>query len=411
MISIKEKFDKKQKGRKSACLITFSDFGLGRGEPIARAMKDMNLEVLVVTNRPVYSRSFKPIKDSLTNYGIDALEVPLPRLPYNNIALRLVYYTLFTFLSALILLKSRRKFDFCYSRGPQPFTDISCYILKILKGSKIISDITDLWPDALEYVPLNIFVKRTLILFGHAVNSLIWSKIDVIVTHNELMAYILSKRSGKKTHVIYGAIDLEKFKPMQKHEAFQKLPKNIREKLNLNSFIILYAGLLGSFQNPEIILKLAQYINDALFVIIGTGPLKEKLIKEKEAQKLFNVEILDNVPNSLMPFVYNIADLFLLTYASSGFLKIGLPKKFIEYAACGRPIVCITPECVASKLCCKWKAGYTIPPEKLEDAVHIILELKSKVNIRKSIGNNARKMAESLFSIEKVKEKLQVFLI
>ncbi|MCC6004173.1 MAG: glycosyltransferase family 4 protein [Thermofilum sp.] len=406
----KEKNDKKQKGRKSVCLITFSDFGLGRAEPIARAMKKMNLEVLVVTNRPVYSRSFKPIKDSLASYGIDALEVPLPRLPYNNIASRLIYYILFTFLSVLVLFKSCRKFDFCYSRGPQPFTDISCYILKIFKGNKIISDITDLWPDALEYVPLNTCVKRVLVLLGHGVNSLMWNKIDVIVTHNELMAYILSQRSGKKTHVIYGAIDLEKFKPMQKQEAFQKLPRNIREKLNINSFIILYAGLLGPFQNPEIILKLAQYINDASFVVIGTGPLKEKLIKEKETQKISNVIILDTVPNSLMPFVYNIADLFLFTYAPSSFLITGLPKKFIEYAACGRPIICITPDCVASMLCSKWKAGYTVHPEKLEDAVKIIRELKLNENHKITLGNNARRMAEKLFSIDNIEKMLREIL-
>jgi glycosyltransferase involved in cell wall biosynthesis len=398
--------------KKTVCLISFSDFGLGRAEYLAKAMKAIDLEVLVVTNKPVYLSSYKSIKKStLSKDKMDALEIPLPHLPYNNLISRLVQYTLFTIFSTLILLKSRKSFNFYYSRGPQPFTEIICYILKLFKGGKIISDITDLWPDALEYVSINVFLKRILISVGRAINSLIWPRLDAIVTHNEVMAHILSRRSGKRVHVIYGVIDLEKFKPIPKGEAIQKLPKNIREKIDQNHFIVLYAGLLGPFQNPEIILKLAQITNDTLFVVAGSGPLKEKLVEEKMKHRINNVLFLDTIPNSLMPIIYNIADLFILTYMATDFLKIGLPKKFIEYAACGKPIICITPECVASKLCEKWNAGYHVSPDKIEEAAHVILELKSNEDLRKMLGNNARKMAEALFSIEKVKEKLRTLLI
>jgi glycosyltransferase involved in cell wall biosynthesis len=112
-----------------------------------------------------------------------------------------------------------------------------------------------------------------------------------------------------------------------------------------------------------------------------------------------------------MPIIYNTADAFLLTYMPTNFLRIGLPKKFIEYAAIGKPILCITLNCVASRLCNIWKAGYHVPPERLEDAAHIILELKSNKNLIRYLGNNSRKMAESLFSMEKAKEELQAILI
>jgi len=397
---------------KSVCLISFSDFGLGRGEYLAKAMKAMGLEVLVVTNKPVYSGSFKSIKSTLSKDEIDALEIPLPYLPYEDLISRLVQYILFMILSSLILLKSRRSFDFYYSRGPQPFTEITCCMLKLFKGGKVISDITDLWPDALDYMQINVFLKRILILFGNVVNSFTWSKLDAIVTHNEVMAHILSKRSGRRVHVIYGVIDLEKFKPMPKYEAVQELPEELKERFN-REFVVLYAGLLGPFQNPEVILKLAQLTKNEniLFVIIGTGPLKDNLVKEKEKQQLNNILFLNPVPHSLMPIIYNTADAFLLTYMPTNFLRIGLPKKFIEYAAIGKPILCITLNCVASRLCNIWKAGYHIPPERLEDAAHIILELKSNKNLIRYLGNNSRKMAESLFSMEKAKEELQAILI
>jgi glycosyltransferase involved in cell wall biosynthesis len=396
--------------QKSVCLISFSDFGLGRGEYLAKAMKAMGLDVLVVTNKPIYTKSFKSTRSSLSEDKINVIEVPLLHLSYYDVISRLVQYIFFTIFSFLILLKFRKSFDFYYSRGPQPFTDITCYVLKLFKGGKIISDTTDLWPDALEYMDMNGFLKRVLILFGHSVNSLLWSKLDKIVTHNEVMAHILSRRSGKEVHVIYGVIDLEKFKPIPKYEAIQKLPKNIREKIKDDRFIVLHAGLLGPFQSPEIILKLAKLIKDVYFVIIGTGPLKEDLKRLVDEQQITNVIFLDPVPHSMMPIVYNIADLFLLTYMSTHFLKIGLPKKFIEYSACGRPILCIAPKCVASELCNMWRAGYSVTPERIDEAVHVVLNMISNGNVRDSMGKNARKMAEALFSIEKIKEELRVIL-
>jgi glycosyltransferase involved in cell wall biosynthesis len=392
-------------------LISFSDFGLGRGEYLAKAMKAIGLEVIVVTNKPIYAESSGGIKNTLSRNKINVLEVPLPRLPYEGIVSRLIQYIIFTIFSFFTILKSRKSFTFYYSRGPQPFTEITCYLLKQIKGGKIVSDITDLWPDAIEYLKLNSFLKRILILLGHAINSFIWPKLDAIVTHNEAMAYILSKRSKRKIYIIYGVVDLEKFKPMSKYETIQKLPKELKERFN-REFVILYAGLLGPFQNPEMILELAQLIKNenVLIVIIGTGPLRDYLIKEKEKRQLNNILFLNPVPHFLMPVIYNIADVFLLTYMPTNFLRIGLPKKFIEYSACGKPIICITPPCIASRLCSIWKAGYHVPPEKLEDAVHIIQLLKSDENLRKSLGGNARKMAVTLFSLKQAEDKLRLIL-
>ena len=141
---------------------------------------------------------------------------------------------------------------------------------------------TDLWPDALQYIDMNAFLKRILILSGHVFNSLIWPRIDTIVTHNDVMAHLLSKRSGRKIHIIYGVIDIEKFRPIPKYEVIRRMPKSLKKKIKKDDFILFYAGLLGPFQNPGIIVRLAQFIKDALFIVIGEGPLKEELIKNAE---------------------------------------------------------------------------------------------------------------------------------
>jgi colanic acid biosynthesis glycosyl transferase WcaI len=208
-------------------------------------------------------------------------------------------------------------------------------------------------------------------------------------------------------------IDLNIFKPISKWNAIQKLPRDLQGKL-YRKFIVLYAGIMGYFQDPEIVLKLAQLITDEdiLFVLIGTGPLKEQLAKEREKQNLDNILLLDPVPHELMPFIYNVADLTLLpppvSYDSRmyKYFVVTLPKKFIEYAACGKPILCITPPCVASNLCLKWKAGYHIEPDNVENVINIIKTLKENKTLRETLGENARKMAEKLFSVEQAVETL-----
>ena len=102
--------------KKSVCLISFSDFGLGRAEYLAKAMKIIGLEVLVITNKPIYTQSSKLIRNTLSEDRINVIEIPLPRLPYSNLISRLVLYVFFTIFSLLTLLKFRRSFDFYYSR-------------------------------------------------------------------------------------------------------------------------------------------------------------------------------------------------------------------------------------------------------------------------------------------------------
>jgi glycosyltransferase involved in cell wall biosynthesis len=290
-----------------------------------------------------------------------------------------------------------------YSRGPQPFTEISCILYRVFYPDvKIISDTTDLWPDALKYVPMNEKIQYLLTALGHTVNKWIYPKIDTVVTLNEDLGAILELRFKRPTEIIYGVIDLDEFKPMDKQEVLQAFPPSVRSVIE-GKFVILYAGLLGPFQNPLIISQIANEIRndkDVLFLIVGTGPLKETLRDEIKQRGLSNIEFLEIQPPEKMPLVYNLADLCILSYASLEFLKIGLPKKFIEYAACGKPILCLTPSCVSAELCLKWNAGYHVPRENVTVAKRVIEELKNDELLRERFERNSRSMAQALFSIE-----------
>jgi glycosyltransferase involved in cell wall biosynthesis len=266
---------------------------------------------------------------------------------------------------------------------------------------------------------MNRALKHILIAIAYSINYFIYSKIDVIdavVTLNEAMCKVLRPRIKQNIYVMYGAVDLTKFKPMKKEDALAVLPKEITDKVN-GRFIVLYAGVMSIFQNPLILVDVAKKIRneykDLAFIVVGAGPLKQILQKRIKEESLDNIFVFDALPHELMPFIYNISDLALLpppVLSIPGireFFIFTLPRKFMEYAACGKPILCITPPCVASNLCLKWKAGYHVDPNDVENVINIIKTLKEDKTLRERLGENARKMAEKLFSVERAVETLR----
>lgn len=401
-----------RKIKEHCALIQFSDFGLGRGLYLAKALSFLGLNATIITNRPVYAftqQHQRDLKPDINTKVVD-FQIPFGRILYHSVLGRLIVYIIFTILSFIWILMESPRPEILYSRGPHPFTEISCILYKRLKRDvRIISDTTDLWPDTLEYIKMNRILECILIAMGHSINHSIYSKIDAIVALNDIMGKILQERFKRDVYVIYGSIDLEKFKPIDKKDALQVLPREI-SSIVVRKFVVLYAGIMSPFQNPLIVVDIAEQIQNecrgVIFVVIGSGPLKQTLKKMIKEKSLSNVLILDAVPHELMPFIYNIADLTLLPPPLLSVPKmyeyfiLALPKKFIEYAACGKPILCITPPCVASKLCLEWKAGYHILPQDIRKAVSVIRALKENGELKEQLSKNARLLANELFSTE-----------
>lgn len=393
-------------------LVGGSDFGLGRGLYLAKALSLLGLKVTMITNKPVYTPTQHHQRDLPLDVNIKVMDfrIPFARTLYRSVLGRLIVYVTFTIVSFVWMLRVVPRPKILYSRGPHPFTEISCIFYKWFKRDvKIISDTTDLWPDTLEYVKMNCVLKFVLIAIGHSVNYLAYSKVDAIVTLNDIMGKILEERFQRDVYVIYGSIDLDKFKPIDKKNALEALPREVSSIID-GKFVVLYAGIMGTFQDPLVIADIGEQIQDecrdVVFAVVGSGPLKQELQETVQKKSLSNVLILDAAPHELMPFIYNIADLTLLPpplLSVPGMYKyfiLALPKKFIEYAACGKPILCMTPPCIASKLCLEWNAGYHVLPQDIRKAVSVIKALKENKKLKEQLSKNARQLAKGLFSTE-----------
>lgn len=398
-------------GRGYVVLVSLSDFTSGRGFYISQALRKLQFRVSIVTNLPLYGRG-SAVETSDFGIAQSQFKIPFAQTLYKSIAGRMWVYVAFSVIAFFRMMKFKTRILYC--RPPHPFSDMACLLYKLFHPDvKIISDTTDLWPDSLMYFRANRFMKAILVKLGFGVNSIVYNRVDAIVTHNSELKKILQSRFSKPVFIVPGAIDTERFRMVGKEEAAPLLEPELRQKL-ANKFVVMHAGTLGPFQQPDLMIDLAERLDDRFcIVILGAGLLETDMRRRAHELCLTNIMFLGTQPHENMPAFYAAADAFLFTSSPprstrvpSSFLKIVLPKKFIEYSASGRPIICVCDPCIASELCDSYNAGFVIHPDDLDGVLSKILLLKTDSEMSESLGKNARRMAEEIFSIQAAAREL-----
>ena len=75
----------------------------------------------------------------------------------------------------------------------------------------------------------------------------------------------------------------------------------------------------------------------------------------------------------------------------------GLPKSLIEAAACGRPIIATdVPGC--REICIENKTGLRVASRSVQDLATALERLAEDPGLRKRLGENGRKLAETVFA-------------
>jgi glycosyltransferase involved in cell wall biosynthesis len=400
-------------------LLSGSDFEIGRGLHIAKILKSQGADLVIITNEPVYLRSSEVGKEE-RKFGVRVLRFKLPfaKALHFSILGRLMFYILFMFETFIRSLRFISYVNVIYSRGPHPFTDIVSILLKkIRKRIIVISDVTDLWPESLLFANKSPYARLT-IKIGMIVNKWVYPKVDVIITHNyPFKKYIervyLSGRMSTPIVIIPHLIDLSEFRPMNKDEALSMLEKmcgtvpELKEKLR-NRIVLGYVGLISKTIGSDILLRLFEELKDDekfVFFVVGEGPLKQEMIHIVKSRNMNNVIFAGPFPHDLMKYVINVFDIALITSFQDPrhfSTRYCLPKKFVEYSACGKPIIYIGPSRVLFHYIKKYNSGFVI--ENIHDISIKDTLYKILINIHK-FAENSRKMSQC-FSYNLAKKEL-----
>tara|TARA_B110000438_G_scaffold52600_2_gene52811 strand:- start:1961 stop:3100 length:1140 start_codon:yes stop_codon:yes gene_type:complete len=245
---------------------------------------------------------------------------------------------------------------------------------------------------------MNVYKKNFFIY----VEKILATWTDVLITvsnlnKNKIVDLNIAKEENIKN--IYSGIDLSLFT--------DKRNSDFRKELNLGDDKILIGsvGRLSNQKDPITMINAFDIVSkkfpEAYLVLVGDGPLKDKIVDRIKKLKLKNrVHLTGNKSN---PWdVYHSIDLFIMSS-----IYEGLGRSITEALSCGVPVVCTAvegvPEIIKDSI-----TGTLVPPrEPIELADGIIRSLQN-MKVAKRKAAEGRKFVQDNFDVNKMVENIDV---
>ncbi|MGC8651303.1 MAG: glycosyltransferase family 4 protein [Minisyncoccia bacterium] len=319
---------------------------------------------------------------------------------------RLINYLSFAFSSYLNMRKIPAV-DLIIISLPPLFLGLTGVKLARKKNISMVLDVRDLWPEAAISTG---YLKRGFLVYWAKKKSetLYKMAIKILVNSPALLEALRCQYAlpDEKLAYLPNGADLEFFAQKIDH-SFVERQYNLYGK-----FVVLYTGLLGYAQAPEIMIEAANVLrekNDIVFLIVGTGPLEEKLKIEARKFKLTNIIFTGLRPHQEMPQYVSLADVCLIPYKNQETFQNNLPSKMFDYLAAGKPMI-INLEGEASRMILEAQAGLLVKPEDPQALADGILKLYEDKFLRKKMGMVGKTYAANNFDKKELAEKLEEIL-
>jgi len=319
---------------------------------------------------------------------------------------RLLNYFSFVFSSLWFGLFKIKKQDVLLVESPPLFLGITAYLLSRAKGAKMIFNVSDLWPESAE--KLEIINNKTLLSLATKLEEFCYRKSALITGQTQgIVRNIKTRFPNKTVYWLKNGVDIN-FYDVNKTQS----QSNAWRKANGYSdedFILFYGGIIGHAQGLDIILNAAKMVEDKpkiKFVMLGSGPEKERLLALKEELKLNNLEFYDAVPKTKMQEIIMDMNATIVPLKRLDLFKGAIPSKIFENLALKKPIL-LGLEGEAKELFIdEGNCGLAFEPENTEELVKQILVLYNNPELSKQLGENGLKYASENFNRDKIAEGL-----
>jgi len=347
------------------------------------------------------------------NNRISVTRLPIPPIPYKGFFNRLILFTWYSILAffALIRLKNVKAVISAY---PHPAIDIVSSSAKALQSFKLVVDLSDLWPEAITLS--NRFLNYLFQVTGYGINvALFRSSPDAASVFNERALMIIQKRYGftKPATVVYNTVDVEEFNCRPHTENRRPALKSLLHKDIEDRFVILYSGIIGVYQNIGNIVYAAQKIrsmgkNKVIFVIVGEGEEKDKVVSLAKELSLNNIVFLPKLSRDFLQNIINEADLALVPIAypkNTVLYYILMPTKWAEYIACGIPVL-VPLNSFIGELATKSGSGFEADFSDPGFIAKVIIDAMSDKARLRIMKRNARQLAVDMLCEKKAMSRL-----
>jgi len=307
---------------------------------------------------------------------------------------RLLNYFSFVFSSVLTGIFRVGRQNYILVESPPLFLGISGYLLKVFKRSRLIFNVSDLWPESAE--KLNIVRSGFFLGISYRLEAFLYRHSFIVSGQTMGICDNISARFPEViTYWLPNGVDPEGFDPALDGS-------NRRKMLGLDNddFVVMYAGILGYAQGLSTMVSAAAMLQDEKsirFLILGSGPEKEKLIAEASEKSPENIIFPSSVSKNEIPEMLAAADAVYVPLKKLDIFLGAIPSKIFEGLAMARPLI-LGVEGEARRLFIdEGKAGLFVEPENPAQLVSAVKKLLDNRELGRQLGRNGRKFVLEKF--------------
>lgn len=302
-----------------------------------------------------------------------------------------------------------KKQDIIVVYSPPLPLGLSAFILSKIKNIPFIVSVQDLHPKAL--VDLGLLKNHIVIRMFEVMEEFIYHKANFLTVHSEgNRKYVISKGvSPDKVFVIPNWPDTLNAYPLERLDGFRK-KNSLGEK-----FVVTYAGIFSHSQDLETVIDCAFLLReqeDILFLLVGDGPQKKRLVNKANALNLKNLRFLPFQPRGNYHITLKSSNVCLVSLRKSRVKTPVVPRKLQDIMASGRTVIANVPlNGDVPKIIEKAKCGLSVESENPKELAQAILQLYRDPSLREELGRNGKQYAEKHFSLSVCTRKYERLLV
>lgn len=266
-----------------------------------------------------------------------------------------------------------KKVEVVVGTSPQFFTVISAWALAKLKRVPFVFELRDIWPASITAVGamkkskvINALEKIEMFLYRQAAAI-------ISVTHSFKSELIERGVDGNKIHVVLNGVDLSQYEPTEKKDP------TFSKEFNLDGrFVAGYVGTHGLAHALDKLVDAASLLkdrDDIRILFAGGGADRPRIEQIVTKAQLNNIIMIPRQPKELMPKLWSLCDVSIISLKDTPLFKTVIPSKIFESMGMGLPMLIAAPPGEATGIIETSNSGLVVAPESESQIAEAIIAL------------------------------------
>ena len=247
--------------------------------------------------------------------------------PRRTLPRRAAFYVSFAAGAFARVLAGRRHDVALVTSPPLPGALAAVWAARI-RGTPVVLDVRDVWGIAVQAVDVG--RKAALLRAIDRAERRLFADADRVTAATRAFCEHIDRAVGRRVsdHVPNGVAD-------------ELLAQPDRQRPAGGPLIVGYAGNFGLLHDLPVVVEAADRLRseDVRFRLVGDGPLRDTLERERERRGLASLELRPSVPVDGIGEILMDCDVLLSPLAPHAALDAVIPSKTYDAMAVGRPVI------------------------------------------------------------------------